>query len=88
MPIFLKHLVVQKQNEKSNERAFESMCVLALSQGDTSVLVSGLVFKSKHCRTYLHEREAVCAFYEDTYKLEASTSTLQLWEWLRGVREK
>lgn len=88
MLIFLKHLVVQKQNEKSNERAFESTCVLALSQGDTSVLVSSLVFKSKHCRTYSYEWEAICAFYEDTYKLEASTSTLQLWEWLREVREK
>lgn len=47
MPVFLKHLVVQGQNEKSNEKAFESMCVLALSQGEPSVLVSGLIFKSK-----------------------------------------
>lgn len=61
MPIFLKHLVVQEQNEKSNETAVESMCVLALSHGDPSV--SNLIFKSKHCRTYLYEREATCLLH-------------------------
>lgn len=54
--------------------AFESTCILALSQGDPSILVSSLIFKSKHCRTYLYEWEA--AQYLLRAKLEASTSIL------------
>lgn len=54
MPIFPKHLAVQEQNEKSNERAFQSTFVLALSQGEPCVLIRGLVFKSKHCRTCMN----------------------------------
>lgn len=36
MLIFLKHLAVQEQNEKSNERAFESMFVLKESPVSSS----------------------------------------------------
>lgn len=41
MPVLLKHLVVQEPNKKSNERPFESMCVL-LSHGDPLSAVSFL----------------------------------------------
>ena len=54
--------------------AFESMCVLALSQGDPSVLVSSLIFKSERRRTYLYEWEATQCLLRA--KLEASASIL------------
>lgn len=54
--------------------AFESMCDLVLSQGDLSILVNSLIFKSKHRRTYVYEWEAAWCVLRT--KLEATTSVL------------
>lgn len=54
--------------------AFESMYILALAQREPSILVSSLIFKSKHHRIYLYEWEAAQCLLRT--KLEASTSIL------------
>ena len=54
--------------------AFESMSILALSQGDPSILVSSLMFKWKRHRAHKYEWEAAQCFLKA--KLEATTSIL------------
>lgn len=74
MQIFFKRLVVEEQSEKSNNSSIWEHVHPSLIQGDPSILVSSLIFKSKHCRNYLYEWKATQCLL--TAKLEASTSIL------------